>query len=133
VAANLEAARTRRQESNDVRARLALLLLLWTSACGWMPADEQALLAFFERSASYDTTMAGRVARVMFDPRVEGVVTRFDVTSRADTPSEDGLRREATLRAVVRANGSERDRTLVVSMERREGGAWMVTGYRWAR
>jgi hypothetical protein len=125
------AARIRRQR-NAVRARVALLLALWTSACGWLPADEQILLEFFEASAIYDTTMAGRVARVMFDPRVEGVVTRFDVARRADTPINGGLRREATLRAVVRAAGRERDRMLIMSMERRGSGAWTVTGYRWA-
>ena len=115
-----------------MKARAALLLALWTTACGWMPPDEQTLLAFFQASAVYDTTMAGRVARVVFDPRVEGVVTRFDVTSRADTSLDGGLRREATLRAFVRARGRERNRTMVVSMERRGGGAWMVTGYRWS-
>ena len=129
--ASLAVARIR-PARNAVRALGVLLLALWTSACGWMPADEQILRAFFEASALYDTTMAGRVARVVFDPRVEGVVTRFDVASRADTPIDGGLRREATLRAVVRAAGRERDRMLIMSMERRGSGAWMVTGYRWA-
>ena len=36
--------------------RAALLLTLLSSACGWVPADEQVLTKFFEQSRLFDTT-----------------------------------------------------------------------------
>ena len=111
--------------------RRALLLALLAAGCGWVPADEQVLTTFFEQSRLYDTTRLAGVARVVFDPRVEGVVERFRVTGRVDHPLDsDRLRRQATLTTRVRSGGRELDRTLQVTMER-ANGRWMVMAFRW--
>ena len=113
--------------------RAVLCVSIAMAACGWAPADEQTLARFFEYSSLHDLTRATRVASVVFDPRVEGVVDRFRVVSRVDQPqSNDLLRREVHLQATVRTAGGRSDRTLIVTMERQSSGAWMVRAYRWA-
>ena len=113
--------------------RPALLLVVGLAAgCGWVPADEQVLTTFFEQSRLYDTTRVAAVARVIFDPRVEGVVERYRVTARNDQPLDGRrLRRQSVLAARVRTVGREYDRLLQVTMERDADGRWMVVGYRW--
>jgi hypothetical protein len=112
--------------------RAALLLTLLTAACGWVPADEQVLTTFFHQSRLYDTTRVAGVSKVMFDPRVEGVVERFRVVDRMDRPLDGNrLRRESTLAARVRTSERTYDRTLRVTMERSAEGRWMVLGFAW--
>jgi hypothetical protein len=113
--------------------RAAVLLpafVLALSSCGWTPADEQVLTRFFEESRRYDRTMLAGLATVVFDPRVEGAVDRFEIVGR-EPRDADGVRRQrVTVRASVRSPaGTVSERTVVMSMEERDG-AWMVTGYR---
>ena len=85
-----------------------LLLVILAAGCGWVPADEQVLTTFFEQSRLYDTTRVAGVATVVFDPRVEGVVERFQVTGRVDHPLDSHrLQRQTTLATHVRTNGGE--------------------------
>ena len=116
-----------------MRSLLALLLAGATVTCGWMPADEQVLRLFFERSRIYDTTRLAPIASVTFNPRVEGIVERFEILARDDKPLEDGrLRRQARLSATVwSAAGRRSERTLVVTLERDAAGGWKVTDFRW--
>jgi hypothetical protein len=116
-----------------VRVCSLLLVVGVAAGCGWVPADEQALTKFFEESRLYDTTRVADVARVVFDPRVEGVIERYTVVARHDEQPIDGngLRRELTLTARVRTTGREYDRTLRVTMERDAAGRWMILAYRW--
>jgi hypothetical protein len=104
---------------------------LWT-ACGWAPADEQQLVKFFEQSRAYDRTRLAPIATVVFDPRTDGVVERFDVVARgAERRLDDGrLAKEVTVDATVRsAAGRLSQRTLIVTFEQRDG-AWIVTRFR---
>ena len=108
-----------------------LLLAVLAAGCGWVPADEQVLTTFFEQSRLYDTTRVAGVATVVFDPRVEGVVERFQVTGRVDHPLDSHrLQRQTTLATHVRTRGRELDRTLQVTMERADG-RWKVVAFRW--
>ena len=71
------------------------------------------------------------VAQVVFDPRVEGVVDRFDVVSREDTAVDEGrIRRVAQLDAVVRSRGATSHRTIFVTLEQAGTSRWMITAYR---
>jgi hypothetical protein len=109
-----------------------LVLTLLATGCGWVPADEQVLTTFFEQSRLYDTTRVAGVSKVVFDPRIEGVVERFRITSRVDRPAENNrLRRESTLSTHVHTGGQAYDRTLRVTMERSPEGRWTVIGFRW--
>lgn len=130
----MPAARTATQETASRSVRVASLLLLvgLAAGCGWVPADEQALTKFFEESRLYDTTRVADVARVVFDPRVEGVVERYTVIDRRDEQIEGNrLRRQSTLAARVRTTERAYDRTLQVTMERDAAGRWMILSYRW--
>jgi len=85
---------------------------------------------FFADSSLYDRTRLANVAQVAFDPRVEGVVTRFEIVSRTDMPLDSGrVRRSARLDAVVRSRGALSRRTIVVTLEQETPGTWIVTGY----
>jgi hypothetical protein len=112
--------------------RTALLLVILTAGCGWAPADQQVLTTFFEQSRLYDATRVAGVSKVLFDPRIEGVVERFRITDRVDRPLEGNrLQRESTLAADVRSGGRAFARTLHVTMERSADGRWMVLAFRW--
>jgi hypothetical protein len=115
-----------------LRAGGAALAWAMLASCGWTPADEQVLIRFFERSRVYDTTRLAPLADVVFNPRTDGVVDRFDIVERSpDRPAPGGgVTRELTLRADVRSPaGSADERTLRVTLERR-GEAWVVVRVR---
>jgi hypothetical protein len=110
--------------------RLLGLLVLLGAGCGWAPADEQVIRTFFAQSSLFDRTRLAEVAQVAFDPRVEGVVTRFEIVSRTDMPLDSGrIRRAARVDAMIRARGAMSRRTIVVTLEQAAAGAWIVTGY----
>jgi hypothetical protein len=111
-------------------SRLICLLVLLAAGCGWVPADEQAIRTFFAQSSLYDRTQLATVAQVVFDPRVEGVVARFDVVSREDTLDDGRVRRVAQLDAVVRSRGGTSHRTIFVTLEQAGTSRWMITAYR---
>ena len=112
-------------------SRLICLLVLLAAGCGWVPADEQAIRTFFAQSSLYDRTRLAEVAQVVFDPRIEGVVDRFDVVSREDTAASEGrIRRVAQLDAVVRSRGASSHRTIFVTMEEAGTNGWLITAYR---
>ena len=85
---------------------------------------------FFAQSSLFDRTRLADVAHVTFDPRVEGVVTRFEIVARTDTPLDSGrIRRAARVDAVIRARGAMSRRTIVLTLEQAAAGTWMVTAY----
>jgi hypothetical protein len=97
-----------------------------------MPADEQVLTTFFEQSRLYDTTRVAGVSKVVFDPRIEGVVERYRIVNRADHAVEGNrLQRQSTLVAHVRTGAGAYDRTLRITMERSAEGRWMVLAFHW--
>lgn len=85
---------------------------------------------FFAQSSLFDRTRLADASQVAFDPRVEGVVTRFEIVSRTDTPLDAGrVRRVARVDVVVRSRGAMSSRTIAVTLEQAAAGTWMVTGY----
>jgi hypothetical protein len=117
-----------------VSLRRTVLVAVLAAGCGWVPADEQALTKFFEESRLYDTTRVADVARVVLDPRVEGVVERYRITARNDERIDNQrVRRRVTLLARVRTVQREYDRTLQVTMEGDGAARWMIVAYRWTR
>ena len=113
--------------------RILPAVIAWaviTAACGWTPADEQVLTRFFEQSRTYDKTRLAAIAEVVFDPRIEGVVERFAVVDRVDSPlPENRLSRRLTIQADVRSvAGRMNQRKLVVTLEGRDR-KWIVTGF----
>lgn len=109
--------------------RVALFVAVLASGCGWTPADEQVLTEFFERSREYDRTRLAEVATVVFDPKVDGVVDRFDVVNRGpeEQVGPERVRKELTVQAAVRSPaGRTSPRTLRVTLEWRDD-AWLVT------
>lgn len=123
----MEKAATRAKSSSS---RLLCLLVLLAAGCGWAPADEQVIRTFFAQSSLLDRTRLAEVAQVAFDPRVEGVVTRFEIVSRTDMPLDSGrIRRAARVDAAIRASGAMSRRTIVVTLEQAAAGTWIVTGY----
>jgi hypothetical protein len=109
--------------------RAALLVATLTAGCGWTPGDEQVLTEFFERSREFDRTRLAEVATVVFDPKVDGVVERFDVVNRGsdERSSPDRVTRQLTVQASVRSPaGRTSPRTLRVTLEWRDDG-WLVT------
>jgi hypothetical protein len=110
-----------------LRIPCALIVCLFTTACGWTPADEQFLTKFFERSRAYDTTRLAPVATVVFDPTTQGVVQRFRIVKREEAATAGGRgARLLTLQADVGSAGRVSERTLMVTMEQRDG-SWVVT------
>jgi hypothetical protein len=110
----------------------AVLASMVLGSCGWTPADEQVLIRFFEHSRAYDTTRLAPLATVVFNPRTDGVVDRFEVIERGRDRSLEGgaVARDLTQRARVRSpGGREEERALQVTLERR-GGSWVVTRVR---
>lgn len=109
--------------------RVALLVAVLSSGCGWTPADEQVLRKFFERSREFDKTRLAEVATVVFDPKVDGVVDRFDVVNRGpeERAGSDRVTKQLTVQAAVRSPaGRTSPRTLRVTLEWRDD-AWLVT------
>lgn len=85
-------------------ARAALLLLALAVACTPAP-EEQVLTRFFEASRSLDGTLLHRLSTVVFNPRTDGSVQKFDVTdigperrSPLTPPQEEEARRSLAAR-----------------------------------
>ena len=109
---------------------LSVVSALWaaaTLACGSTSAEEQTLLRFFVAARTLDTTVIRRYATIAFNPRTDGIVQSFTVTSIGP---EDDDRKDVTLDAVVlEPNGKTERRTMVATMQRVEG-RWLVTRLR---
>ena len=115
-----------------MRAAAVMMACALTTACGWTPPDEQVLTKFFEESRLYDRALLAQHAAVVFNPRTDGVVQRFEVVSRGadEYVTPERVRRQVTLRADVRgADGRVASRSLAVTLER-QSDRWMVTAFR---
>jgi hypothetical protein len=98
-------------------------------ACGPASAEEQTLLGFFEAARALDSTRIAKYATVGFNPRTEGIVQTFTVTSAGQ--ERDGMK-DVTIDAIIRLPaGQMEQRTLVVTFQAREGRS-IITGLRQA-
>ena len=99
---------------------------------------EQAILdRFFAASRLRDTTALQQFSTVTFEPRSQGIVTRFDITaSGREQHNGDLVTKEVTISAPVELpSGQTSQRTFVVTMQRAIpkgdkgiAGRWIITG-----
>lgn len=98
-------------------------------ACGH-PAERALVDQFFSASRLRDKTAAQSVATVFFDPKDQGLVRDF--TIKSVTPEEESggvASKNVTLRATVESlDGVKSQKTIFVTMQRRQGAAWVITG-----
>jgi hypothetical protein len=98
------------------------------AGCSRRP-EQPVLERFFDASRNADRASLASLATVSFDPRADGVVSRFEIVSV--TPEEkvgDKITKNVTLTApVMLPDGRVVDKKLAIAMERR-GDRWMVTG-----
>jgi len=112
------------------RRRLgALVVAAAAVACGHR--SERVLVdRFFTASRQHDKTAAQAVATVFFDPGEQGLVRDYAI--RNVTPEEESggvVSKTVTLTAAVEgADGLVGRKTIVVTMQRRQGAAWKITG-----
>ena len=98
-------------------------------ACGH-PAERALVDQFFSASRLRDKTAAQSVSTVFFDPRDQGLVRDF--TIKSVTPEEESggvASKNVTLTATVESlDGVKSQKTIFVTMQRRQGAAWVITG-----
>jgi hypothetical protein len=114
-----------------VRRALALSVgsALWavaSLACG-ASAEEQTLLRFFVAAPTLDSTVISKYATIGFNPRTDGIVQTFTVTSVGPERQD---RKDVTIDAVVlEPNGVTGRRTMVATFQKIDG-RWLVTSLR---
>jgi hypothetical protein len=98
------------------------------AACGVRSPEEQLLTDFFEASRLYDTTVVAKMSDVVFSPRIDGVVDRFDV--EAVEKAADGQSEDVTILAQVRgADGGVASRRMLATL-RRQNARWVISSLR---
>ena len=113
-------------------ALVAAALALTAIACAG--GYEQALLTqFFAASRLGDRTALAPIATVIFDPRTDGTVLRFDITDTS--PEEHGVERITLAARVHLPSGDTVQKTLIVTMRRADPAIdkgttsrWVITG-----
>jgi hypothetical protein len=107
----------------------AAALLTALTACGH-PAEKALVDQFFSASRLRDKTAAQSVSTVFFDPKDQGLVRQF--TIKGVTPEEVSggvASKNVTLSAAVESlDGVQSQKTIFVTMQRKPGAAWMITG-----
>jgi hypothetical protein len=116
---------SRRQRRRPGRYGPALLALLLTG-CRVLSQEEQLLTDFFEASRLHDTTVVAKMSDATFNPRIDGVVDRFEVeeVERA----EDGLSERVTIQALVRGtDGGVVSKRMLVTLRRQNGRRFVAS------
>jgi hypothetical protein len=107
----------------------ALFAVAMLAACGH-PAERALVDRFFAASRLRDRTAAQSIATVFLDPKDEGLVRQFTISSV--TPEEESggvVSKNVTIRASVETlEGVKAEKTIFVTMQRRADAAWMITG-----
>jgi hypothetical protein len=108
-------------------ALIALLAAL--TACGHR-AEKALVDQFFSASRLGDKTAAQAVSTVFFDPKEQGLVRQFTVKNVTPEEVTGGVAsKNVTLSASVESPGGvQSQKTIFVTMQRRPGAAWMITG-----
>jgi hypothetical protein len=113
-----------------VRLGAAVVLALAVAACGH-PKEQALVDQFFSASRLRDKTAAQTVSTVFFDPKDQGLVRDFTIDSvGAEEQDESGVTTKSVrLSASVESpEGLTSKKTIFVTMQRRPGAAWMITG-----
>jgi hypothetical protein len=107
----------------------AAIALVTSLACGHR-AEKALVDQFFAASRLGDKTAAQSVSTVFFDPKEQGLVRQF--TIKGVTPEEVSggvASKNVTLNASVETpDGAQAQKTIFVTMQRKPGAAWMITG-----
>jgi hypothetical protein len=114
-----------------VRRRLALSVgsALWALAalaCSASP-EEQTLLGFFVAARTLDSTVIGKYATIGFNPRTDGIVQTFSVTSIGPEHQD---RKDVSIDAMVRQPNGVTGRRAMVATFQKVDGRWLVTSLR---
>ena len=95
-------------------------------ACSASP-EEQTLLRFFVAARTLDSTVISKYATIGFNPRTDGIVQTFTVTSIGPERQD---RKDVSIDAdVLEPNGVVGRRTMVATFQKIEG-RWLVTSLR---
>lgn len=95
-------------------------------ACSASP-EEQTLLKFFVAARTLDSTVISKYATIGFNPRTDGVVQTFTVTSMGPERQDQ---KDVTIDAdVLNPNGVTGRRTMVVTFQK-INGRWLITSLR---
>lgn len=118
------------------RALVVSLMTLTLTSCS-APAEQPLLTRFFAASRLRDLTALQPLATVVFEPRVRGTVTSFDVTRVTATRGADGriVSKNVSISAPVRLpDGQTVRKDFVITMQRDLPGSdrnrwdgWMIT------
>ena len=110
---------------------LAAAVALAACACGVRSLEEQILDDFFTAARLHDSSALSRVATVDFNPRTQGVVHDYEVSSVEVAAGADGseTRRVILVAPIRRPGGEVVSTTLAATLERR-GGVWLLTAIR---
>ena len=121
------------------RNALTLVAVLLAVASCSNVAEQAILNRFFAASRLRDTTALQQFSTVTFEPRSQGIITRFDITaSGPEQHNGDLVTKEVTISAPVELpSGQTSQRTFVVTMQRgipkgdkEIAGRWIITGIR---
>jgi len=107
----------------------AAALVVAAAACGHR--REQALIdRFFSASRLGDKTAAQTMSTVVFDPADQGLVRDFTIDSVSAEEESGGVASKGVrLSATVESqDGLKAKKTIFVTMQRRPGAEWMITG-----
>jgi len=112
-----------------VRLGAAAVLALSVAACGH-PREQALVDQFFTASRLRDKTAAQTVSTVFFDPKDQGLVRDFTIDSVGAEEESGGVATKSVrLSASVESpEGLTSKKTIYVTMQRRQGAAWLITG-----
>ena len=107
----------------------AAVLGLIAAACGH-PREQALVDQFFTASRLRDKTAAQTVSTVFFDPKDQGLVRDFTIDSVGAEEESGGVATKSVrLSASVESpEGLRSKKTIYVTMQRRQGAAWLITG-----
>jgi hypothetical protein len=99
------------------------------AACGH-PREKKLLDQFFAASRLRDRTAAQSVSTVFFDPQDQGLVREFTVENVTREEESGGVAsKNVTLSASLESpEGLTSQKTIFVTMQKKPGAAWMITG-----
>jgi|HubBroStandDraft_6_1064221.scaffolds.fasta_scaffold1126449_1 hypothetical protein len=113
-----------------------MLAAAWLAACG-VGQERSIADQFFAESRLRDKTALQRIATVAFEPHINGIVERFEITKVS--PEEDHTKRVTVAAQVKLPDGTKAQKTIVLLMTHLAPDArtddpdrrsrWIVTGF----
>jgi hypothetical protein len=109
---------------------------VWLAACG-VRQERSIAGEFFAESRLRDRTALEQIATVVFEPHINGIVERFEITKVS--PEEDNTERVTVSAHVKLPDGTLVQKTIVLLMSHRARDApkddperqsrWIITGF----